>query len=131
MSILIFFLLCCFFSMIGHLWVKTDVAAYYLKAIKQYIPRKVYDWFLVDEFFNRPPDEYIYISLIEYLNYKRQFSNNFKIIFFLKLLSCPICFGFWMSLIASILSGNILLVGVGFILIRFIDWLLNFFLKSH
>jgi hypothetical protein len=131
MSILIFFLLCSLFSMIGHLWVKTDVAAYYLKALKKYLPKKFYSWLLVEEFFNRPPDEYIYLSLIEYLNYKRQFSTNFKITFILKLLSCPLCFGFWMSLISSIISGNVLFVGVGFIIIRFFDWLLNFFLKSH
>jgi hypothetical protein len=56
-----------------------------------------------------------------YLMFINSVYNNF----FTKLISCPICTGFWMSIIASLLLGNILLFG----LIAYVSLCLYFSIK--
>jgi hypothetical protein len=131
MSILIYLETVCFLSLFNHIWFKTDFLPYYLKALKSKLPFMFYQWFMCDEFFNRPSEDFIYSGYIEYLSAKRQFTNNFIISFLLKLFSCPICLTVWTSLISSILIGNVFLCGCIFVSVRLIDGLLNFFLKIH
>jgi hypothetical protein len=131
MSILILLQAACLISLFNHVWFKTDVFAFYAKLLKKLIPQKVYLYLLMEEYFNRPPEDYIYDSYIGYFFSKRIFSNNFTETFILKLISCPLCTSFWLCLAASLLTGNIFNVGILFILVRFFDSLLNFFLKMH
>lgn len=56
-----------------------------------------------------------------YIAYLNSTYNNF----FTKLISCPICTGFWMSVIASIIIGNLLY----FALIGYISLCLYYFIK--
>jgi hypothetical protein len=132
MSILILILLCILFSSVEHLWFNTDFFPFYARLVKPAIPKKLYSWFLIDEYFLRPVTEMNYSSYIEYLSEKKQFTKNFKISFLLKIFSCQLCLGMWLSIFAAIFSGcGILFIGLAFVLIRFIDSLLNFFLKVH
>ena len=86
---------------------------------------------MVEEYFIRPPQDYIYNSYIEYFYSKRSFSNNFIELFILKLLSCPLCLTTWTSIVSCLAFGNITYVGILFIIVRCLDSLLNFFLKVH
>lgn len=131
MSILILIQISTIISLINHLWFKTDFFCYYCRLLKSIIPKEIYSYLLIDEFFTRPESDYIYDSYIEYLYSKRCFTKNFVALFFLKLASCPLCLTTWLSILCCILYLNILYTGILFLLIRSIDFLLNFFLKSH
>lgn len=132
MSILILILLCILFSSIEHLWFKTDFFAFYSKLLKPFFPKKAYSWLLIDEYFNRPSNDMSHDSYIEYLSEKKQFTKNFKIVFILKIFSCQLCLGMWLSILSVLLSGcGLIFIGFAFVLIRAIDSLLNYFLKIH
>jgi len=129
-NLLFVFLLCSIVATFIHVWFYSDAVAYYLKLMKPIMPKRAYDWLLVDPFFDAPdPDLYI-DSYIEYLYIKRSFSQNFKLVFLLKMLSCPTCFTVWASILVSLISGSLLLVGAVFIVLRLLDFILRFVLKK-
>ena len=131
MSILILIQAACLVSLFNHLWFKTDFFAFYAKLLKKFVPYRIYFYLMIEEYFIRPPQDFIYESYIEYFYTKRGFSSNFFEVFILKLLSCPLCLTAWASLVACVLLGNMFYIGILFVLVRAIDSLLNFFLKVH
>lgn len=124
MSSLYLFLLCCLAGWLLFLWFYTDFFAYYLRMFKFLLPKKFYDWFLLDNFFADTATNAD--SFIDYLYIKRSFTNNFIIQFLLKLFSCNLCFTSWVSIIISLIYGNILYTGLIFIILRLIDFILRF-----
>lgn len=130
MSSLFLFLLCCLGALIIHLWFYSDFFAYYLKSIKRIIPTKIYSWLLIDEYLNNQDPNLSFDSYIEYLFIKRCFTNSFKIKFFLKLFSCITCFSVWISIIICLIFGNLLYVGLVFLVLRIIDFILRYVLKK-
>lgn len=130
MSSFFLFLLCCLGALIINLWFYSDFFAYYLKSFKILIPSKIYEWLLIDNYLNNQdvnstPDNYI-----EYLFLKRSFTKSFKTKFFLKLFSCITCFTFWVSLVISIIAGNIIYIGFIFIILRLLDFILRYVSKK-
>ena len=130
MSSLFLILLCCLGALIIHLWFYSDFFAYYLRLFHALIPKNIYRWLLVDEYLNNKDPNFIFDSYIEYLFIKRCFSKSFLVKFFLKLFSCIICFTTWISLIISIVVGNILFIGLIFITLRILDFILRYVLKK-
>ena len=130
MSSLFLILLCCVGALIIHLWFYSDFFAYYLKTIRFLIPKNIYSWLLIEEFLNNQDPNMIFDSYIEYLFIKRSLSSSFTIKFFLKLFSCIICFSFWVALVISIIFGNLLYVGLIFVILRLIDFILRYALKK-
>ena len=130
MSSLFLILLCCLGALIIHLWFYSDFFAYYLKFFKPLIPDKLYKWFLIEEYLNNQDPELFFDSYIEYLFVKRSFSNSFITSFFLKLFSCILCFTTWISLVISVVFGNILYIGLIFLILRILDFILRYVLKK-
>ena len=130
MSSLFLLLLCCFGALIIHLWFYSDFFAYYVKSIKLLIPKKIYSWFLIEEYLNNQDPNLSFDSYIEYLYVKRSFTKSFKTIFFLKLFSCIICFTTWVSIIIAIVFGNLLYIGLIFLILRILDFILRYTLKK-
>jgi hypothetical protein len=130
MSSLFLILLCCIGALIIHLWFYSDFFAYYLKTIRFLIPKNIYSWLLIEEFLNNQDPNMIFDSYIEYLFIKRSLSSSFTIKFFLKLFSCIICFSFWVALVISIMFGNLIYVGLIFVILRLIDFILRYALKK-
>jgi hypothetical protein len=130
MSILILIQACFLIGCFSFIWFNTDFLAFYLKLFKGLIPENIYNWLLVDEFFSRPLDEYTY-EYIEYIYVKKYFSDNFTTTFILKILSCTICLGVWLSVITSLILGSILWSGIIFFLSKLVEFSLKFFLKMH
>lgn len=130
MSSLYLILLCSLGALIIHLWLNSDFFAYYLKSFKFAIPSSVYNWLLVEEYFNNNDPNLITESYIEFLFVKRAFDKSFIVQFFLKLLSCVICLSTWISIIISLILGNILYIGLVFIILRVLDFILRFTLKK-
>jgi hypothetical protein len=131
MSSLFLFLLCCFGSLIIHLWFYSDFFAYYLKSIKFLIPKKIYEWFLIEDFLKNQDPDLMFDSYIEYLFVKRSLTPSFKTKFFLKLFSCITCFTVWMSLVIAIIIGNVMYIGLIFIVLRLLDFILRYVLKKQ
>lgn len=130
MSSLFLFLLCCFGALIIHLWFHSDFFAYYVKGLKLIIPNKIYDWLLIDDFFNNKDPNLFFDSYIEFLFVKRSFTKSFKTKFFLKLFSCITCFSVWVSLIISVIYGNMLYIGFIFLILRVLDFILRYVLHK-
>ena len=130
MSSLLLLLLCCLGALIIHLWFYSDFFAYYVKSIRLLIPHKMYSWLLIEEFLKNQDPNLSFDSYIEYLFIKRSFTNSFKLKFFLKLVSCITCFTVWVALLISILLGNILYIGLVFIILRILDFILRYVLKK-
>jgi len=130
MSSLFLFLLCSFGALIIHLWFYSDFFPYYLKFFKFIFPKKIYDWFLVEEYLNNQDPELFFDSHIEYLFVRRSFSKSFFTKFFLKLFSCVLCLTTWISLIISFIIGNLLYVGLIFLILRVLDFILRYVLKK-
>lgn len=131
MSSLLLILLCCFGALIIHLWFYSDFFAYYIKSIKFVIPNKIYSWLLIDQFLENQDPNYSFDSYIEYLFIKRSFTKSFKTKFFLKLFSCITCFTVWISLLISLIFGNLLYLGLVFIILRILDFILRYVLKKQ
>jgi hypothetical protein len=131
MSSLLLILLCCFGALIIHLWFYSDFFAYYIKSIKFLIPNKIYSWLLIDQFLENQNPNYSFDSYIEYLFVKRSFTKSFNVKFFLKLFSCITCFTVWVSLLISIIFGNLLYLGLIFIILRILDFILRYILKKQ
>lgn len=131
MSSLFLILLCCIGALIIHLWFYSDFFAYYIKSIKFIIPSQIYQWLLIDEFLSNKDPNLSFDSYIEYLFIKRSFTRSFRIKFFLKLFSCIICFTTWIALILSIIYGNITYIGLIFITLRILDFILRYVLKKQ
>lgn len=127
MSSLLFILLCCLGSLIIYLWFHSDFFPYYFKMLKVLIPRKIYNWLLIEEFFL--DTEVPVNSYIEYLYFKRHQTDSFIVQFGLKLFGCIICLTTWVSIIISLIIGNILYVGLVFIFLRVLDLILRFTTK--
>jgi hypothetical protein len=130
MSILILTQLCSIFSVFIYLWFNTDFFPTYLKLFKKFIPVNIYCWLMVEEYFTRGEQDFIYSSYVEYL-YGKKILNDYKIEFFLKLLSCPLCMATWFSIFICLFYWNIMYFGVSFVMMRCIDFLLNFFIKTR
>jgi hypothetical protein len=130
MSSLFLILLCSIGALIIHLWFYSDFFAYYVKTFKFIFPEKIYHWLLIDEFLNNQDPNLFFDSYIEYLFIKRSFTQSFKIKFFLKLFSCITCFTFWIAFIISIVIWNILYIGLIFIILRILDFILRYVLKK-
>ena len=130
MSSLLFILLCCVGALIINLWFYSDFFAFYLKIFKFIVPSNIYKWLLIDEYLNNQDPNLSFDSYIEYLFIKRSFTNSFKTKFFLKLFSCITCFTVWVSLIISIIIGNLLYIGLVFIFLRILDFILRYVLKK-
>jgi hypothetical protein len=107
-----------------YLWFYSDFFAYYAKALKFIFPKKIYDWLLIEEFFTDTETQAT--SYIEFLYIKRSINNNFIISFFLKLFGCIICLTTWTALIISLVLGNILYIGLIFLILRVLDFILRF-----
>lgn len=123
MSSLLLILLCFIGAQLLYLWFYSDFFAYYLKAFKFVIPKKIYNWLLIEEYFIDPESGGSYIN---YIYFKRSESKSFIIKFFLKLFGCIICLSVWVSIIISLILGNILYIGIVFALLRIIDFILRF-----
>jgi hypothetical protein len=123
MSSLLLILLCFIGAQIMYLWFYSDFFAYYLKAFKFFIPKNIYNWLLIEEYFIDPNSEGSYIH---YLYFKRSESKSFITKFLLKLFGCIICLSVWLSIIISLIIGNLLYVGVVFVLLRIIDFILRY-----
>jgi hypothetical protein len=130
MSSLFLILLCCLGALIIHLWFYSDFIAYYIKAFKFLIPIKIYNWLLIEEYLNNQDPNLFFDSYIEYFFIKRSFTKSFKTKFFLKLFSCITCFTVWLALIISIVFGNILYIGLIFLILRILDFILRYVLKK-
>jgi hypothetical protein len=130
MSSLFLILLCCLGALIIHLWFYSDFFAYYIRSTRFLIPNKVYSWFLIEDYLNNQDPNYLFDSYIEYLFVKRSLTKSFKIKFFLKLFSCITCFTVWMSLLISIIFNNLLYIGLIFIVLRILDFILRYVLKK-
>lgn len=126
MSSLFFILLCTIGALIIHLWFYSDFFAFYLKCFKKILPTKFYSWLLVDEYLKTPDTD----SYIEYLFIKRYPFAKFKTQFFLKLFSCVTCFTVWVSIVLSLIYGNLLYVGLFFFVLRILDFILRYVLKK-
>jgi hypothetical protein len=122
MSSLFLILLCFIGAQILYLWFYSDFFAYYLKAVKFLVPKKIYNWLLINEYFDDPESGGSYIH---YLFFKRSESKSFIIKFFLKLFGCIICLSVWVSIIISLILGNLLYIGIVFALLRIIDFILR------
>jgi hypothetical protein len=131
MSSLFIFLLCCTGALIIHLWFYSDFFAYYVKTFKFLIPTKIYNWLLIESYLNNKDPNLFFDSYIEYFFIKKSFTQSFKIKFFLKLFSCITCFTVWVSLIISIVIGNILYIGFVFLILRILDFILRYVLKKN
>lgn len=77
---------------------KTNVIYEYLKYLKLNIIKDYEKFLMTNE----------YVNFIEYL--------SFKNLFIFKLLSCPLCLNFWLSLINSIILNNIQYIGIIYII---------------
>jgi hypothetical protein len=130
MSSLLFILLCSIGALIIHLWFYSDFFAFYVKTFKKLLPNKIYQWLLIEEYLNNENPNLNFDSYIEYLYARRCFAKSFITKFFLKLFSCIICFTTWVSLVISLLLGNILYVGLVFIILRILDFILRYVLKK-
>lgn len=132
MSSLLFILLCFWGGLLTHLWFYSDFWTFYIKVFKKFVPVKIYQWLLIEEYLNNQNPDYMFDSYIEYLYLKRgTYNTNFLVKFALKLLSCNLCFTFWISVIICIIVNNLLLLGLAYFIIRFVDFILKFFLKKH
>lgn len=130
MSSLFLILLCSLGALIIHLWFYSDFFAYYLKSFKTIIPIKIYNWLLIDEYLNNQDPDLFFDSYIEYLFVKRSFTESFKTKFFLKLFSCITCFTVWISIIISVIYKDMMYIGLIFIILRILDYILRYVLKK-
>jgi hypothetical protein len=130
MSSLFLILLCCLGALIIHLWFYSDFFAYYIRSIEIFIPKKIYSWLLINEYLDNQDPNLLFDSYIEYLFVKRSFTKSFKTRFFLKLFSCVTCFTIWVSIIIASIYGNLLYLGLIFIILRVLDFILRYTLKK-
>ena len=129
MSSLYLFLLCSIGALIIHLWFYSDFFAYYIKSIKFIIPQSIYNWLLIEDYFNN--SDLNVNSYIQFLSIKRAFDPSFKIKFFLKLFSCITCFSTWVALIISLIISNLLFIGFIYIILRVLDFILRYTLQKN
>ena len=130
MSSLFLILLCCLGALIIHLWFYSDFFAYYVKTLKFLIPNKIYSWLLIEDYLNNQDPNLFFDSYIEFLFIKRSFVNSFKTKFFLKLFSCITCFTVWISIFIALIVNNLLYIGLIFIILRILDFILRYVLKK-
>lgn len=123
MSSLYLILLCFLGAQIIYLWFYTDFFAYYIKVFQFLIPKKIYNWLLIDEFLHDQSNNGSYIN---YLYVKYVFTDSFIIKFFLKLFACIICLSTWVAIIISLIFGNLLYIGLVFVILRILDFILRF-----
>lgn len=130
MSSLLFILICCIAALIIHLWFYSDFFAFYFKFFKKFLPKRFYNWFLIEDYINNQDPNLNFDSYIEYLFVTRYLMASFIQKFFLKLFSCVLCLTTWISLLISLLLGNILYIGLVFIILRIFDFILRYTLKK-
>lgn len=126
MSSFFLFQVSCISALIVFVWFNTDFLVQYLKLLKPVIPKNIFNFFLVDAWSSGRTDgidEYPEYLLVKHINCK-----NKLICFFLKLISCKICFSVWVSLILSLVFLDLMYVGVVFCLTITVDFFINFIL---
>jgi|688.fasta_scaffold00448_35 hypothetical protein len=131
MSSLYLLLLCTIGALIIHLWLNSDFFAYYIKSLRFLIPKSIYNWLLIEDYFKHNDPNLNVNSYIDFLLIKRYFDPSFKIKFFLKLFSCSICFSVWVALVLSLIYGNILYVGLIYAILRVLDFILRYTLYKQ
>ena len=131
MSSLNVFLLCCWGALIIHLWFYSDFFAYYVRSFRFLLSQKIYKVLLIEDFFKNKDPDLIFDSYIEYIFVKYSFTENFKTKFFLKLFSCITCFTVWISIIICLIIQDFLQLGLIFLILRCIDFILRFILKKR
>ncbi len=95
------FIFCFLISILTYYFLNTNVVYEYIK----YIPKFINKNFIKNIFYGKLMIKSFEVSGEDnYILYLNSVYNNF----ITKLISCPICIGFWMSLISSIYIGNIL-----------------------
>lgn len=112
-------------ALIIHLWFNTDFFAYYLKLFKRIIPKNIFSFLLIEEYFTHDHSSIYFRSYIDFFFFKKSSSKNFVFLFFLKILSCKLCLTVWASILTSIIFLNINLVGLSYLALRFIDFILD------
>jgi hypothetical protein len=130
MSSIFFISLCCLGALIIHLWFYSDFFAYYVKIFKFLIPSKIYNWLLIEDFLRNKDPNLNFDNYIEYIFIKKYFTQSFLEKFFLKLFSCVLCFTTWIALIFSLIMNNLLLIGLFFVTLRILDFILRYVLKK-
>jgi len=120
-----------FIALLTHVWFYTDFFPEYCLLLKKFIPQKLYSFLLVDQYHSRSGSETEVSSYIEYLLQKYYFSNQTILVFFLKLLYCPICLTVWLSILFSVFTVGISYMGIIFFFSRLADYFLKFFLKIY
>jgi hypothetical protein len=130
MSSLFLFLLCCLGALIIHLWFYSDFFAYYIKTFQFLVPKKIYDSLLIEDYLKNKDPNLFFDSYIEYLFIKKSLVTSFVTKFFLKLFSCITCFTVWIAFFICLIIGNILYIGLVFIILRILDFILRYILKK-
>jgi hypothetical protein len=99
-------------SAISVVWFYTDWIEHYLQLFGVFEQFRLrYRSFIIDH-----PDSYF----PDFLHYVSLTTGNRFCKFILKLLSCPFCLIFWLSMVASVLLQNMLLVPVFYVCSLFI-----------
>lgn len=88
---------------------KTNVVYEYIKYFKLNITKEYESYLIANK----------YLNFIEYLGFK----NNF----IFRLIACPLCLNFWLSIITCLISNNILYIGVIYIISLLIMFILSHF----
>lgn len=112
-------------ALLVHLWFNTDFVAYYLKLFKKIIPKNIFEFLLVEEYFTHDHSTISFRSYIDFFFFKKSSSKNFIFLFFLKILSCKLCLTVWISILTAIIFININLIGLIYLLLRLIDFILD------
>lgn len=90
-------------TMIQYYLLQTNVLWEYLNIISKFSNRPKWNMVVHGVLLIGPAS-----SKKNYILYLNETYNNF----YTRLLSCPICIGFWMSIVASIICGNFLTFGI-------------------
>jgi hypothetical protein len=125
MSSIFFIITILNFALLVHLWFNTDFFAYYVKLFKKLIPIKFFNFLLIEEYFSHDHSKISFQSYIDFFAYKKSSSKDFLFLFLLKILSCKMCLTVWLSIIISIVFNNIYLLGLIYLLLRIVDFILE------
>ncbi len=99
-------------SMISVIWFYTDTVLYYSQLLNVCENTRL----KFTKYIKDNPDKYF----PDFLYKQSLYTNNNVLKFLLKLASCPFCSSFWLSLVASLLVQNLLLLAPIYILTMFI-----------
>jgi hypothetical protein len=126
MSSLFLFQLSSVCALVVFIWFNTDFLAHYVKLLKKILPKKIYDFFLIEDWFKG--NSFGITEYPEFLYVKHINSKSALLQFLLKLASCKICFSFWVSMVSSLLFLNFWYLGILFIITISLEFAINFIL---